>query len=211
MMSRTFLHLPGVLLLSLAFTALGQESPTPEPTSAPTPPTRSVRVSFLPPPLDGTISLGIYDAKGKLVRVLHREADINEFNIGTDALSTTWDGKDDAGGNVPAGKYSAHGFVVGDLKIDGVGFFFNDFVTNDDSPRIRHLSNVRLQNNELHLDADLLGDERATLVCDPKQGAFLRKLPLDGATHCDEKPPLPNVVQAIDCDLRHERHSLVDR
>ena len=63
-----------------------------------------MRISFLPPPLDGTISLGIYDAKGKLVRVLHREADINEFNIGTDALSTTWDGKDDAGENVPAGK-----------------------------------------------------------------------------------------------------------
>ena len=56
-----------------------------------------MRISFLPPPLDGTISLGIYDAKGKLVRVLHREADINEFTIGTDALSTTWDGKNDAG------------------------------------------------------------------------------------------------------------------
>ena len=88
-----------------------------------------MRISFLPPPLDGTISLGIYDAKGKLVRVLHREADINEFKIGADALSTTWDGKDDAGENAPAGKYSAHGFVVGDLKIEGVGFFFNDFVT----------------------------------------------------------------------------------
>jgi hypothetical protein len=188
-----------VLLLGFTVTAKGQQSPTPEP--KPSPSERSVRISFLPPPLDGTISLGIYDAKGKLVRVLHREADINEFNIGTDALSTTWDGKDDAGGNVPVGKYNAHGFVVGDLKIEGVGFFFNDFVTNDDSPRIRHLSNVRLQNNELHLDADLLGDKRATLVCDPKQGALLRKVPLESAIHCDEKPPLPNVVQAIDCDV----------
>ena len=159
-----------------------------------------MRISFLPPPLDGTISLGIYDAKGKLVRVLHREADINEFNIGTDALSTTWDGKDDAGGNVPAGKYSAHGFAVGDLKIDGVGFFFNDFVTNNDSPRIRHLHKVRLENNELRLDADLLGDERATLVCDPKQGAFLRKLPQETVIHCKDKPPPPNVAEVLDCD-----------
>jgi len=77
------------LLLGFTLTSRGQESPAPGPT--PTPPTRSVRISFLPPPLDGTISLGIYDAKGKLVRVLHREADINEFNIGTDALSATWD------------------------------------------------------------------------------------------------------------------------
>jgi hypothetical protein len=188
-----------VLLLGFTLTARGQESVEPKPTSSPA--ERSVRISFLPPPLDGTISLGIYDAKGQLVRVLRREADINEFNIGTDALSTTWDGKDDAGENVPAGKYSARGFVVGDLGIEGMGFFFNDFVTNDDSPRIRHLSNVRLQNNELHLDADLLGDKRATLVCDLKQGAFLRKLPLEGAIRCDQMPPLPNVVQTIDCDF----------
>lgn len=147
MLSKTFLRLPCVLLLSFALTASGQESPTPEPSS--TPPARSVRITFLPPPLEGTISLGVYDAKGKLVRVLKREADINEFTIGTDALSTTWDGQDDAGKSVPPGKYSAHGFVVGDLKIEGVGFFFNDFVTNEDSVRVRHISRVRLQDNEL--------------------------------------------------------------
>jgi hypothetical protein len=197
MLSKAFLRLRSVLLLSLAVTALGLESPTPAP--SPSPVERSVRLSFLPPPLDGTISLGIYDAKGKLVRVLHREADINEFNIGTDALSTTWDGKDDAGGSLPAGRYSAHGFVVGDLKIEGVGFFFNDFVTNDDSLRVRHFHNVRLRDNELHLEADLLGDGRATLVLDLKQGAFLRKLPLEDAIHCAEKTSPPNVVQAIDC------------
>ena len=190
-----------VIFAAIIMGAFAQGTPTPSVASSPSPVARSVRISFLPPPLDGTISLGIYDAKGKLVRVLYREADINEFTIGADALSTTWDGKDDARESVPAGKYSAHGFVVGDLGIDGVGFFFNDFVTNDDSPRSRHLSSVRLKDNELHLDAELLGDERATLVCDPKQGAFLRKLPLEGAIHCDEKPPLLNVVQAIDCDF----------
>jgi hypothetical protein len=199
MLSKAPLRIFSVLLLGLAVTGRGQESPTPEPTS--TPPTRIVRISFLPPPLDGTISLGIYDAKGNLVRVLHREADINEFNIGNDALSTAWDGKDDAGANVSAGKYTAHGFVVGDLKIEGVGFFFNDFVTSDESPRLRHLSKVRLRDNELHLNADLLAGERATLVYDAKQGSFLRKLPPDDSIHCDEKTPLPNVVQVTDCDL----------
>src|SRR5437016_13798045 len=138
MLSKAFLRFFFFLLLTFAVVARGQESSTP----AASPSKRSVRISFLPPPLDGTISLGVYDAKGKLVRVLHREADINEFTIGSDALSTTWDGKDDAGENVPAGKYSAHGFVVGDLGIEGVGFFYNDFVTSDDSPRIRHLRNI---------------------------------------------------------------------
>jgi hypothetical protein len=198
MLSKALLPLPCVLLLNLAFTAVGQESPTPEPSS--TPPTRSVRITFLPPPLEGTISLGVYDAKGKLVRVLKREADINEFTIGTDALSTTWDGQDDAGKSVPPGKYSAHGFVVGDLKIEGIGFFFNDFVTNEDSPRIRYVHEVRLENSELRLDADLLGDKRATMICDPKNGGFLRELPEEVVLHCDDMATTPNVTEAIDCD-----------
>ena len=46
-----------VLLLGFTLVARGQESPTPEPKPSPT--ARSVRISFLPPPLDGTISLGI--------------------------------------------------------------------------------------------------------------------------------------------------------
>jgi hypothetical protein len=133
-----------------------QDSPTPPATATPSPAVRSVRVSFVPPPLDGTISLGIYDAKGKLVRVLFREADINEFTIGHDALSTTWDGKDDAGENVPAGKYSAHGFVVGDLKIEGVGFFFNDWISSPDAPRFSHIHSLALRDEDLLLGVDLV-------------------------------------------------------
>src|SRR5437762_13329365 len=47
-----------------------QESPPPSPSPSPSAPARNIRVSFVPPPLDGTISLVIYDAKGTLVRVL---------------------------------------------------------------------------------------------------------------------------------------------
>jgi hypothetical protein len=126
-------------------------SPSPSPTAA-----RSIRVSFVPPPLEGTISLGIYDAKGKLVRVLFREADINDFNIGHDSLSTTWDGKDDAGENAPPGKYSAHGFVVGDLKIEGVGFFFNDWITAPDSPRFSKITALRMRDDDLSLAVELV-------------------------------------------------------
>jgi hypothetical protein len=142
-----------VLLLAAAWlvdNAVGQETPTP--TAAP----RSIRVSFVPPPLDGTISLGVYDAKGKLVRVLFREADINEFNIGSDSLSTTWDGKDDAGEPVPPGKYSAHGFVVGDLKVEGVGFFFNDWITSAEGPRFSHIRSLAMHDENLLLAVDLV-------------------------------------------------------
>src|SRR5205085_9767584 len=104
------------LLLAIVFAsiAVAQESPTPAvsstPTQSPFPsptaaPTRSVRISFVPPPLDGTISLGIYDLSGKLVRVLHQQAPLDVFTIGADALETKWDGKDDDGLDLPAGKY----------------------------------------------------------------------------------------------------------
>ena len=147
------------LALLIATTVAGvyaQEPPAPTPASSPAPEARNIRISFVPPPLDGTISLGVYDAKGKLVRVLFREADINEFTIGSDALSTSWDGKDDAGENVPPGKYSAHGFVVGDLKIEGVGFFFNDWISSADGPRFSHLRSLALQNENLLLAVDLV-------------------------------------------------------
>src|SRR6266487_5024264 len=97
------------------------ESVTPSPVAEQTPsasPARSVRISFVPPPLEGRISLGIYDAQGKLVRVLHHEADLNEFKIGADALVTQWDGKNDNGEDLPAGRYHARGYLVGSLRVE---------------------------------------------------------------------------------------------
>jgi hypothetical protein len=141
-----------VLAAWLAGDLTAQESPSP----SPTPPARNIRVSFVPPPLDGTISLGVYDEKGRLVRVLFREADINEFDIGSDSLSTTWDGKDDAGENVPPGKYTAHGFVVGDLKIEGVGFFFNDWISSAEGPRFSRIRSLTTQDENLLLTVDLV-------------------------------------------------------
>jgi hypothetical protein len=127
------------LWIAIGTSVGAQESPTPTPSATPqevpalaispaesvtlppeqTPsasPARSVRISFVPPPLEGKISLGIYDAKGKLMRVLHQEADVNEFKIGADALVTQWDGKNDNGEDLPAGKYHARGYVVGSVR-----------------------------------------------------------------------------------------------
>ena len=83
-------------------------------------PVRSIRITFLPPPLEGTISLGIYNEWDQLVRVLHQEADLDEFTIGEDALSTKWDGRDEYGQAVAPGKYQARGFVVANLKTERI-------------------------------------------------------------------------------------------
>jgi hypothetical protein len=71
--------------------------------------------------MEGTISLGIYNESGKLVRVLHRNAQLDDFTIGADALLTRWDGKDDAGQDLPAGQYHARGYLIGPLKLEDLG------------------------------------------------------------------------------------------
>jgi hypothetical protein len=114
-MTKTALALTiGFLALSFLRAQETSLSPSPSPTAIPT---RSVRISFVPPPLEGKISLGIYDQTGRLVRVLHQEAEFDEFTIGADALTTKWDGKDDDEHDLPAGKYSARGFLVASMKI----------------------------------------------------------------------------------------------
>ena len=136
----------GLVIGVLSSIALAQESPAP--TLSPTPgespsasmtpgqsvppssspeqmpsgsPARSVRISFVPPPMEGTISLGIYDQFGKIVRVLRRNAQLNDFAIGADALVTRWDGKDDKQSDLPSGRYHAHGYLVGALKREDLG------------------------------------------------------------------------------------------
>ena len=118
------------------YIALAQESPTssPSPIEVPSPSAitsatpsaeasiqRSVPLRFVPPPMEGTISLGIWDSNDKLVRVLHRESPIDTFEVEENSLSTTWDGRNDAGDDLPPGKYRARGYLVGRLKVDDVG------------------------------------------------------------------------------------------
>src|SRR5947209_7711022 len=103
-----------LIVLSAVWVAAAQESPVPTVSATPSPShARSVRISFLPPPLEGTISLGIYDPSGKLVRVLVQEGEVDEFEVGADALVMKWDGKNDHDEDLPAGKYHARGYLVG--------------------------------------------------------------------------------------------------
>jgi hypothetical protein len=133
------------LVIGLLFAAVlrAQElSPSPSPTATPD---RSVRISFVPPPLEGKISLGVYDQTGRLVRVLHQEAEFDEFNIGADALTTKWDGKDDDEHDLPAGKYSARGFLVAPMKIGAEAV--NSSSPGASSVHIKLVGNP-LENNE---------------------------------------------------------------
>jgi len=161
-------------------------SPTPELTPSPSR-ARNVRISFLPPPLEGRISLGIYDTNGTLVRVLHQEAELNEFTIGADALVTEWDGKDDDDGDLPAGKYRAHGYLIGNFKVEDIGEARPPPVENQPATSVK----VRLMPNPLANDKRSIID---LCVGFDSDGSYLRTI--------DELPlfmlsETPNLIRAF--------------
>lgn len=98
--------------------------------------------------MEGTISLGIYDQTGKLVRVLHQNAQLNDFTIGPDALVTRWDGKDDGYQDLPAGKYHARGYLIGPFKLEDIGETSPPEMETDANPVVK----VRLVRNPLRKD-----------------------------------------------------------
>jgi hypothetical protein len=172
--------------------ALAQESPAPTaspeetPSVSPSPsPSRSVPLRFVPPPMEGTISLGIWNSNDKLVRVLHRESKIDELTIEENSLSTTWDGRNDAGEDLPNGRYRARGYLVGKLKLEDLGK-----VASPPDRAIDHVS-VELVVNPL------VADTRSVMelgVGFDAKGSFLRTmdgLPLATIT---ESPNLARVV-----------------
>ena len=154
---------------------------------------------FALPPLDGTISLGIYNAAGKLVRVLHREDGVADFTAGNDALETSWDGNDDDENPLPNGKYSARGYVVGPLHVEGIDYFFNDWVTDEKSPHIRRLTQLWTDNDGLQVETELADGRKTAFDCDPSNGAILHEVTPNAGQHCNQAPILANVVDVIDC------------
>jgi hypothetical protein len=154
-------------------------------------PARSVRVSFVPPPLEGTISLGIYDTTGKLVRVLHQEAQLDDFTIGADALVTQWNGKNDAGEDLPAGKYRARGYLVGALRVEDTGVVADSPTQDSQGASVK----VKLMPNPLHNDKRSVIDISAGF---DGEGSYLKTadgLPLFTVS---ESPNLAHVMVARD-------------
>ena len=70
---------------------------------------------FAVPEYDSRISLGVFDAGGRLVRVLAEDAPEEDFSIGLNGLMAEWDGRNDLDLEVPPGIYRVSGFAVGDF------------------------------------------------------------------------------------------------
>lgn len=201
------MSLAALLLAPIAFDALAQNSPTASPLATAKP--RDVRISFLPPPLEGTISLGIFDASGKLVRTLNRESDIEEFEAASDSLVTHWDGNDDRDQPLPAGKYHARGYMVGDLDIEGVGFYFNDWVSDERSERVSKICAIAAEADGVVVSARIEPDAGETLICDAK-GAIVASREDAAVARCSDDPSAgaPDEPAAVATGKDHTRWAI---
>ena len=139
---------PVAVLLALVLAAFAQES---------------VPILFVPPPMEGTISLGIFNGPGKLVRVLHREAGQEEFKVGENGLATLWDGRDSAGQPAAPGKYNVGGWMSGNLGVEGVAFHGNDWI-KEESPRFTRVVSVKgVGRDEVQVTLRTADDKEETL------------------------------------------------
>src|SRR5262249_25606561 len=211
----TFMRSASLCIFLWLGVVLADEPPSPSPVSSPVSSSSSIAPSSSPsalnasarrvplrfalPPLEGTISLGIFDQAGKLVRVLHREDTLSAFSAGHDALETSWDGNDDNGNPLPNGRYRARGFVVGDLKVEGVDDFFNDWVTDENSPHLKSLGAIKVEKGELQLNADLRGEGKVALACDLTTGAVVTEIAPPAAEGCMPSEKLPILIAPVDC------------
>lgn len=137
------------------------------------------KFTFALPEHEGLISLGVFDAKGNLVRQLASEAREQDFTIGLNGLIASWDGKDDAGKPQPAGKYFIRGYVVTDkVKSEGIAYHFNDWVTDDTSPRIARISDFAQTPDSFALLGNL-ADEQPFAARYAREGGLLWQTLLD--------------------------------
>lgn len=106
-----------------------------------------VKVGFVPPPVEGTFSLGVYDKSGKLLRTLRADADASEFVVALNGFVVVWDGKDDSGKVVPAGRYRLLGVAVGDIDLSGEAYHGNDWMLSEDAPRLVEFRRLQVLND----------------------------------------------------------------
>lgn len=114
-------------------------------------------------PDTGRITLGVFDNAGKLVRTLHSLDGEEAFRIGLNGYMTSWNGLDDEGNKLPAGHYHIRGFLVGDIKVEGEAIHFNDWINDDESPRLKRIQDFCLLPSG---DVVVLAENASgTLVC----------------------------------------------
>ncbi len=118
---------------------------------------REQKFAFALPEAEGRISLGVFDSAGKLKRTIYVAAEESDFTVGLNGLIASWDGKNDGGQPLPAGRYQIRGYLVPDkVEAEGIAYHFNDWVDDESAPRITRIDDFRKQAGGFVLLAETL-------------------------------------------------------
>lgn len=101
-------------------------------------------VVALPQP-EGTLSLGIFNAAGKIVKTLASEQEVSSLKSHLNGVELLWDGTGEKGLPVQGSTYRAKGFLVGDLSTQGEAFHGNDWATDPEPKRPKSITGLRFQ------------------------------------------------------------------
>jgi hypothetical protein len=89
---------------------------------------------------------------------------------------------------------------VGEIAVEGVGYFFNDWVTDDDSPRVTKITSIEASGDGLTAAGTLASGSTVTLVVDEKGDVKTGRDEANADAPCAGAAGLPGVAEAIDCD-----------
>ena len=88
--------------------------------------------------------------------------------------------------------------------MEGVGFFFNDWITDEQSPRIRRIAKLWHQDGQLIVEAEVVGTEGARLSVDD-EGEIAGPYQRFSASRHAEGRARPRLGRRGRCEVGKER------
>ena len=145
------------------------------PKTAERPPPPPLKIVVALPQPEGTLSLGIFNAAGKIVKTLATEQEISSLKSNLNGIELLWDCTGEKGLPVTGSNYRAKGFLVSDLSTQGEAFHGNDWATDAEPKRPASITGLRFEDGAFVIS-----------LKDASGNAFATTHPLPA-----EKPPIP--------------------
>lgn len=145
------------------------------PKTAERPPPPPLKIVVALPQPEGTLSLGVFNAAGKIVKTLATEQEISSLKSNLNGIELLWDCTGEKGLPVTGSNYRAKGFLVSDLSTQGEAFHGNDWATDAEPKRPASITGLRFEDGAFVIS-----------LKDASGNAFTTTHPLPA-----EKPPIP--------------------
>ena len=99
-----------------------------------------VRLTLAVPPNTASLSLGVFNQSGRLIRTLATCEPIENLPLGVNGPQISWDGLDENQIPAPAGKYLVAGFAIPEsTRVSSVSTLFNTLLSDSGTPLARSI------------------------------------------------------------------------